>query len=111
MTGDVTAQVEAGTRPPDEIAVDFHYRMVSIHVFPNANGHYTRLSAALFAGRLGREAFTWRRADLTDPGETRATYVGALEAADGFDCTRRSKSRPLERRRSAVAGGVKPGQW
>jgi len=26
-------------------------------------------------------------------------------------CTRRSKSRPLERRGDAVAGGVKPGQW
>jgi site-specific DNA-methyltransferase (adenine-specific) len=27
------------------------------------------------------------------------------------DCARRSKSRPLERRRFAAAGGVKPGQW
>ena len=30
---------------------------------------------------------------------------------DEITCTRRSKSRPLERRRSAAAGGVKPGQW
>jgi fido (protein-threonine AMPylation protein) len=73
LTGDVAAQVEAGTRPPDEIAVDFHYRMVSIHVFPNGNG------------RRGREAFTWGRADLTDLDETRGAYVAALKAADGFD--------------------------
>jgi len=26
-------------------------------------------------------------------------------------CTRRRKSRPLERRRDAAAGGVKVGQW
>ena len=26
-------------------------------------------------------------------------------------CARRRKSRPLERRRFAAAGGVKPGQW
>jgi hypothetical protein len=30
---------------------------------------------------------------------------------DAHECTRRSKSRPLERRRFAAAGGVKPGQW
>jgi hypothetical protein len=28
-----------------------------------------------------------------------------------LQCARRSKSRPLERRRFAAAGGVKPGQW
>jgi fido (protein-threonine AMPylation protein) len=85
LTGDVAAQVEAGTWPPDEIAVDFHYRMVSIHVFPNSNGRHARLSADLLAGRLGREAFTWGRADLTDLDETRGAYVAALKAADGFD--------------------------
>lgn len=83
--GDITAQVEAGTRPPDAIAVDFHYRMVSIHVFPNGNGRHTRLSAGLLAERLGRAAFTWGMADLTDAGETRAAYIAALKAADGFD--------------------------
>lgn len=85
LTGDVAAQVEAGTRSPDEIAVDFHYRMVSIHVFANGNGRHARLSADLLAGRLGCQAFTWGRADLADPGETRAAYVAALKAADGFN--------------------------
>jgi fido (protein-threonine AMPylation protein) len=85
LTGDVAAQVGAGMRPPDEIAVDFHYRMVSIHLFPNGNGRHARLSADLLAGRLGREAFTWGRAELTDPGETRGAYIAALKAADGFD--------------------------
>lgn len=33
------------------------------------------------------------------------------ERAHKTICTRRSKSRPLERRRFAAAGGVKPGQW
>ena len=32
-------------------------------------------------------------------------------SAASHACTRRSKSRPLERRGDAVAGGVKPGQW
>lgn len=85
LTGDVAAQVEAETRPPDEIAVDFHYRMVVIHAFPNGNGRHARLSADLLVERLDREAFTWGRAELTDPGATRAAYITALKAADGLD--------------------------
>jgi hypothetical protein len=35
----------------------------------------------------------------------------AIRNVKSTACTRRSKSRPLERRRFAAAGGVKPGQW
>jgi Fic-DOC domain mobile mystery protein B len=85
LTGDIAAQVAASARPPDEIAVHFHYRMVSIHVFPNGNGRHARLAADLLAERLGREPFTWGRVDLVHPGETRAAYIAAIKAADGFD--------------------------
>ena len=85
LTGDVAAQVDAGARPADEIAVDFHHRMVSIHVFPNGNGRHARLSADLLAERLGRESFSWGQADLVHPSQTRAAYIAALKAADGFD--------------------------
>lgn len=85
LTGDVAAQVAAGARPADEIAVDFHYRMVSIHVFANGNGRHARLSADLLAERLGREPFTWGRADLVHASATRAAYIAAINAADGFD--------------------------
>jgi Fic-DOC domain mobile mystery protein B len=85
LTGDVAAQVAAGVRAPDEIAVAFHHRMVSIHVFPNGNGRHARLSADFLAERLGCEPFSWGRVDLVDPGETRAAYIAAVKAADGFD--------------------------
>jgi Fic-DOC domain mobile mystery protein B len=85
LTGDIAAQVAAGTRPPDEIAVDFHYRIVAIHVFPNGNGRHARLSADLLAERLGREPFTWGQGNLIDQGETRAAYIAAVKAADAFD--------------------------
>lgn len=85
LTGDIAAQIAAATRPPDEIAVDFHYRMVSIHVFPNGNGRHARLSADLLAQRLGREPFSWGRTDLIHVGETRSAYITAIKAADGFD--------------------------
>jgi Fic-DOC domain mobile mystery protein B len=85
LTGDVAAQVAAGVRPPDEIAVDFHHRLVAIHVFPNGNGRHARLAADLLAERLGRPPFSWGRGDLVDAGATRKAYVAALKAADAFD--------------------------
>ncbi len=85
LTGDIAAQVAADARPPDDIAIEFHHRLVSIHVFPNGNGRHARLSADLLAERLGRPPFTWGRADLVDPGDARAAYIAALKAADRFD--------------------------
>jgi Fic-DOC domain mobile mystery protein B len=72
---------------PDEIAVRFHHRLVSIHPFPNGNGRHARLAADLLAVHCGRERFTWGRANLVIPAETRRHYVAALRAADAHDLT------------------------
>lgn len=85
LAGDIAAQIAAGQRSPDEIAMDFHHRLVAIHVFPNGNGRHARMAADLLAERLGRPPFTWGRANLVDPGEARAAYVAALKAADAHD--------------------------
>ena len=58
--------------------------------------------AGLLAGGL-----VWQSARGTiTPWVVQIDKLGQAQA-----CTRRSKSRPLERRRFAAAGGVKPGQW
>ena len=85
LLGNVVAQVEAATRDPDEIAIDFHYRLVAIHVFPNGNGRHARLAADLLADRLGRPVFSWGQSDLVHIGDARAVYVAALKAADAGD--------------------------
>ena len=77
--------IEHETFPPDEIAVRLHYRLVAIHPFPNGNGRTTRLIGDLVAARLGREAFTWGRRNLTEVSETRTRYIAALLAADSHD--------------------------
>jgi fido (protein-threonine AMPylation protein) len=59
--------------------------MVSIHVFPNGISRHARLSADLLAERRGCEPFGWGRADLVCADETRAAYIAAIKAADGFD--------------------------
>ena len=77
--------IEHETFPPDEIAVRLHYRLVAIHPFPNGNGRTTRLIGDLVVARLGREAFTWGRRNLTEISETRTRYIAALLAADNHD--------------------------
>lgn len=83
LVQDARYWVENGTYPPDEIAIRFSHRLVSIHPFPNGNGRHSRLVADLLAMELGQPRFTWGRANLVDPGETRRAYVAALRAADG----------------------------
>ncbi len=85
ITGDVAAQVAAAARDPAEIAIDFHWRVVALHVFPNGNGRHARLAADLLAERLGRPVFSWGQNDLIPIGDVRANYVAALKAADAGD--------------------------
>ena len=85
LVEDVRYWIENDTYPPDEIAVRFHHRLVSIHPFPNGNGRHARLAADLLAKELGRPRFTWGRVTLVDPAETRTAYVRALRAADNHD--------------------------
>jgi Fic-DOC domain mobile mystery protein B len=74
--------VEHATYSPDEIAVRFSHRLVSIHPYPNGNGRFSRLVGDLLARKLGTPPFTWGRANLVDAGNTRVQYVAALRAAD-----------------------------
>jgi Fic-DOC domain mobile mystery protein B len=85
LLDDVRYQVANGSLPPDEIAVRFHHRLVSIHPFPNGNGRHARMMADLLAERLGRPRFTWGSASLIDANETRGRYIAALQAADARD--------------------------
>ena len=85
LLGNIRAQVDHQARDPDEIAIDFHHQLVSIHVFPNGNGRHARLAADLLAIRLGREPFSWGHSDLVAIGDARNAYRAALKAADAGD--------------------------
>ena len=77
--------IENGIYEPDEIAVSFHHRIVSIHCYPNGNGLHARLAADLLLKSLGRERFSWGGRNLVDIGETGERYITALHVADGHD--------------------------
>ena len=77
--------IENGTYEPDEIAVRFHHRIVSIHCYPNGNGRHARLAADLLLKSMGQERFSWGGKNLVDVGETRGRYIAALQTADEHD--------------------------
>lgn len=85
LVDDVRFWVTNATYAPDEIAVRFSHRLVSIHPFPNGNGRHSRMAGDLLAMRLGQQRLTWGSVNLVDPGQTRKAYVAALQAADAGD--------------------------
>jgi Fic-DOC domain mobile mystery protein B len=76
--------IEMGDESPDEIAVRFHHRLVSVHPFPNGNGRHARLMTDLLLENiLDCPRFTWGSEDLSRSGNARQRYISALHAADG----------------------------
>ncbi len=86
LVGDAMYWHENNTFPPDEIAVRFKHRLVSIHCFPNGNGRHSRLMADIIAEKVfKRPVFTWGATNLSNEGDARAAYLRALKAADYGD--------------------------
>jgi Fic-DOC domain mobile mystery protein B len=85
LLGDACYWVEHRTFEPDELAVRFHHRLVSIHAFANGNGRHGRLMADVLVQRQGRPLFTWGGADIAQAGDFRRHYIDALRAADKND--------------------------
>jgi Fic-DOC domain mobile mystery protein B len=71
---------------PDETALRFKHRVVSIHCFANGNGRHSRLLADIMVEKVyGLPVFTWGAADLSGAGSVRAAYLRAVKAADRGD--------------------------
>jgi Fic-DOC domain mobile mystery protein B len=83
LCGDVQYQIEHDTYPPDELAIRFHHRLVSIHPFPNGNGRFGRSAADILVVRLGGKPFSWGGYTLDAPSSSRSAYIKALREADG----------------------------
>lgn len=83
LLDDVIFWVEHQTYSPEEIAIRFKHRLVSIHCFPNGNGRHSRLMAdciMIFVFRLN--AFSWNQSNLVSTTTMRKKYIGALKQAD-----------------------------
>ena len=85
LTGDAKEWVEHRYFEPDELAVRFHHRLVTIHPFPDGNGRHSRISADYLAQALRQPHFSWgARLDM-ETDALRHAYLSALRTADRGD--------------------------
>lgn len=75
--------VQNKTYSPDEIAIRFKHRIVSIHCFSNGYGRHSRLMADIIAEKIYKgPVFSWGAANLTKEGQAREVYFKAVKEAD-----------------------------
>ena len=78
--------VDHKTYPPEEIAIRFKHRIVSIHCFANGNSRHSRLLGDIIIEKLfEEEVFSWGAGDLTNKSDSRSIYLHAVKAADQGD--------------------------
>lgn len=83
LCDDALYWIENNTYSPEEIAIRFKHRIVSIHCFTNGNGRHSRLMADIIIGKLfNKELFTWGTNNLFKANETRKAYLQAVKQAD-----------------------------
>lgn len=88
LIDDTRFWIEHKTYPPEEIAIRFKHRLVTIHCFPNGNGRHSRLMADLIIEKIfNKPAFTWGRTNLTGASEIRSDYISALKQGDKGNIT------------------------
>ncbi len=69
---------------PEERAILFKHRIVSIHCFPNGNGRHSRLIADIIINKIyGKPFFVWGNTrNLSQESSIRKQYLQALREAD-----------------------------
>lgn len=83
LLDDANYWVENNTYSPDEIAIRFKHRLVSIHCFPNGNGRHSRLMADIIIEKIyNMEVFSWGSNNLSNESDARTIYLKAVKAAD-----------------------------
>lgn len=83
LMDDVLFWIENNTFSPDEIAIRFKHRIVSIHCFPNGNGRHSRLMADIIISSVyAKKVFTWGNTSQLQHGLIRKEYIDGLISAD-----------------------------
>lgn len=68
---------------PDEFAIRFKHRLVSIHCFSNGNGRHSRMIADMIIEKIYQHpVFSWGGARISEDTDIRAQYLKAIRKAD-----------------------------
>ena len=87
LLDDTRYWIENKTFLPEEIAIKFKHRLVSIHCFPNGNGRHSRMMADIIMESIFQnKIFSWHQSNMVKANETRNEYIKALREADNGDC-------------------------
>lgn len=83
LIDDANFWMQNNSFPPEEIAIRFKHRLVSIHCFPNGNGRHSRLMADLIMQHVfSLNRFTWGSKSLLESSIQRKQYLKSLQLAD-----------------------------
>lgn len=83
LLDDTKYWIENKTYTPEEIAIRFKHRIVSIHCFPNGNGRHSRMMADIIIESIfGKDIFSWHQSNMVKANEIRKAYIDALQKAD-----------------------------
>jgi Fic-DOC domain mobile mystery protein B len=83
LIDDTNYWIEHNIYPPEEIAIRFKHKIVSIHCFPNGNGRHSRMMADIIMEFIfNGELFSWQNSTMVKADQTRKEYISALRKAD-----------------------------
>lgn len=86
LLDDVIYWINNKVYEPDELAVRFKHRLVSIHCFPNGNGRHSRLMADIIIQKVFKfPVFSWGAGGLVHVGDARKKYLDGIRVADHGD--------------------------
>ena len=78
--------LEHNVYKPEEFAIRFKHRLVSIHCFPNGNGRHSRMIADIIIEKIFQQpVFSWGSKSLSDENDSREKYLIAIRKADKGD--------------------------
>lgn len=82
LLDDVIYWIDQKTFDPDEIAIRFKHRLVSIHCFTNGNGRHSRLMTDIVIEHIFKlPLFTWGADKYRKTEDLRKTYLKAVRKA------------------------------
>jgi Fic-DOC domain mobile mystery protein B len=86
LIDDASFWLEHNVYEPEEFAIRFKHRLVSIHCFPNGNGRHSRMIADIIIENIYQQpVFSWGSKSLTDENDSREKYLIAIRKADKGD--------------------------
>ena len=83
LIDDASYWLENNVYEPDQFAIRFKHRLVSIHCFPNGNGRHSRMIADIIIEKIYQlPVFSWGGASLSEDMDIRTQYLKAIRKAD-----------------------------